>query len=249
MCKRLPVFNDQPQTADDLEAEPFRVDVAFGFDCFSDDFKVLRIEYDAINHVQPVTVRGVYLYTLKSDMWKEIIVGVTLPSFVCYAFCPVLISGPVVDGVLYLEGMNEMVTFDLHNEVFGLIEFPSFVQRRKSNVFNFQGSVAVFAEELITDDDGSSSEIISLWTMAAASDKVFWNKAFTIDPGLEVDWVFEHFGAKQFLGRDKLGETVHDFGNKKTKAIEFPSQSFLVKALKHSESFLSIEGFKQIKED
>lgn len=248
MCKRLPVFDDQPPPADAFDTEPFRVDVAFGFDCVSRDFKVLRIEYAAINHVQPVNVRGVYLYSFRSDSWKEIVVRITLPSFVCYAFCHVLVSGPVVDGVLYLEGMNEIVTFDLHNEVFGLVEFPCFMQRRKSNVFDFQGSVAVFAEES-TDDDGSSNKIISLWTMETVSNEVFWKKAFTVDAGLEVDWVFDHFGANQFLGTNKLGEAVYDFGKNEIKHIKLPSQSFLVRVLKHSESFLAIEGFKQIKED
>lgn len=250
MYKKLPLFNDQPPADDEFEVEPFRVDVEFGFDCVSHDFKVLRIEYDTIGDmVQPLTVRGVNLYSLKSDSWKEVAVRITLPSLVCYAFIPVLISGPVVNGVLYLEGMNEVVTFDLHDEVFGLIPFPSYLQRRKSKVLDFQGSVAVFAEESITDENGSSNNIISLWTMEAVSNDVFWNKVFTVDAGLEVDWVFEHFGANQFLGTNKLGEVVYDFGKKETKYIGIPSLSFLVKVLKHSQSFLSIEGFNKIKED
>lgn len=50
---------------------------------------------------------------------------------------PILISGPVLDGVLYLEGMNEIVTFDLDTEVFVVIPFPSFVQKRMSECFGF----------------------------------------------------------------------------------------------------------------
>lgn len=250
MCKKLALFNDQPPSVHDFDVEPFRVDVVFGFDCFSNEFKVLRIEYDSVgNMVQPVTVRGVYLYCFMSDSWKEVAVCITLPSFVCYAFCPVLISGPVIDGVLYLEGMNEIVTFDVHDQVFGLVvPFPSYLQTRKSNVMDFQGSVAVFAAE--QEDDGSSNKIISLWTMEAiSSNHVFWNKVFSsIDAG--VDWVFEHFGANQFLGTNKLGQVVvYDFGKKEATYIGLPSQSFLVKVLKHSQSLLPIQGFEQIKQD
>lgn len=60
-----------------------------------------------------------------------------LPTFVCHPIFPILISGPVLDGVLYLEGMNEIVTFDLDTEVFVVIPFPSFVQKRMSECFGF----------------------------------------------------------------------------------------------------------------
>lgn len=165
MSKELPpVVNNQ---------KPFKFDVVFGFDCVSHDFKVLRIKYQKDDNSQLVSVFLVELYTSNADSWREIGVSLTLPSFVYHPLCPVLISGPVLDGVLYLEGMNEIVTFDLRDELFGLIPFPDFMKVRKSNVLDVDGSVAVVVE---TFGDGSVDKEISLWTVETILDEVFWSK-------------------------------------------------------------------------
>lgn len=235
MSRKLPT-NFHPKAA-------VRFDVVFGFDCVSNDYKVLKIAYKrpANNNInKAVDVLSVYMYSSNSDSWREIQVGIALPSLLSYPVVPVLTSGPVVDGVLYLEAVNTIVTFSLHSEMFGLIPYPSFDHTRKSNVMDFEGSVAVVLESV---RDGSLDEKeVSLWTMEAVSDEVFWNKIFTFDAGLDgIGWVYLYSGANKFVGKTRLGQVLYDYRKKETKSIKLPSQSFLVKALKHTETFLSVE--------
>ncbi|KAL8127837.1 hypothetical protein AgCh_014976 [Apium graveolens] len=220
----------------------YKVEVGFGFDCVSCDFKVLFLEYQKIDN-KHVGLEAAHLYSSNSDSWRVIKVDTELPSFLYYPPSPVLRSGPVVDGVLYMEGVDFIITFDLHTELFGLISYPSFVHARKSNVLNFEGSVAVV---LKTVPDGSLVEKeLSLWTPIAVSGEVVWNKMFTFGTGSEeIDWLFLYFGANQFFGKTRLGEMLYDYRKKQTKYVEFPSQSFLLGVLSHTESFLPAEGLE-----
>ncbi|KAK1358701.1 hypothetical protein POM88_043175 [Heracleum sosnowskyi] len=218
----------------------FGCEVVFGFDCLSSDFKVLKLAYERING-QLVKLLAVQLYSVNSDLWREIEVGIELPSLLFYPACPILISGPVVNGILYLEARNTIITFNLHNELFGLIPYPSFMHTRKSSVLDYEGSVALVLETVV---EGSlDKKEVSLWTVESVSDEVFWNKIFTFDAGLkEIEWVFVYGGADKFVGDSRFGTVLYDYRKKETKHIRLPSQSFLVKVLKHTESFISVEG-------
>lgn len=240
MSKKLPPV---VSVNDVLQDKAYKVDVVFGFDCVSDDFKVVKIQYRKEGDSGDVSVSIVEVYSVNADLWREIEVDVTLLSFVAYPGCPVLISGPVLDGVLYLEGMNEIVTFDLRSEVFGLIPFPGFMKRRVSNVLDVEGWIAVVVESV---GDGLVEKEVCMWTMETVSGEVFWNKKFKFDAGLEIDWVFLYLSAKQYVVRTRGEEKLYDYGKKEAKSIGLPSQSFLTRVLKHSESFISIEGFEHI---
>ncbi|KAL8156137.1 hypothetical protein AgCh_001293 [Apium graveolens] len=148
---------------------PCKCYIGYGFDAVSDEFEVLKIVYRRDNH-RLVRLVTVYLYSSNADLWREIELGVELPSMVCYPLCPILRRGPVVDGILYLEGIDVIVTFDLHSELFGVVPFPSFMQTRKSNVFDFEGSVSVLVESVL--GDGSLDKEISLWTMETVSGNI-----------------------------------------------------------------------------
>ncbi|KAK1402445.1 hypothetical protein POM88_002050 [Heracleum sosnowskyi] len=199
---------------------PCRYDVVFGFDGVSNEFKVLKIVYRRDNY-RLVTAVAVHLYSWNAGSWREIEVGVELPSMVCYPLCPILKSGPVVDGILYLEGRDVIVTFDLHSELFRLIPFPSYMQVRKSNVFDFEGSVSVLVEFVPADGSLDDKEI-SLWTLETVSGESFWNKVFTFDSGFKLDWVFFSLGANQFVGTTKLGTVLYESCKKVTKYIALP---------------------------
>ncbi|KAK1358237.1 hypothetical protein POM88_051493 [Heracleum sosnowskyi] len=238
MSKKLLVPPDAPLNRWKRPCLTKKVDVAFGFDCVSHDFKVLWIQYQA-TPTHNMDVAAVKLYSTNSDSWSKIEVGIQLPSLLHHPFSPAMRSGPVVNGVLYLEAVNAIITFDLHDELFGLISYPGFIHTRKSSVFDFEGSVAVVLE---TVPDGSLDEKeIGLWTLVAVSDKVAWNKMFTFGSGSEeIDWVFLYSGANQFFGKTRLGEMLYDYKKKQTKYVGLPSQSFLVRVLNHTESFLSV---------
>ncbi|XP_074344588.1 F-box protein At3g07870-like [Apium graveolens] len=143
-------------------------DVVFGFDFLSADYKVLKIGYQRING-RLVKLQAVQLYSFDSGLWKEIEVAIELPSLLCYPACPTLSSGPVVDGVLYLEAVNTIITFDLHNELFGLIPYPSFMHTRKSNVLDFEGSVAVVLESVTEGSSPDKKETGCLCTVVLTS--------------------------------------------------------------------------------
>lgn len=217
----------------------FGCDVVFGFDSLSTDFKVLKIAYQKIDG-KLVKLLAVQLYSLNSDSWREIEVGIELPGLLFYPTCPILRSDPVVDGVLYLEAVNTIITFHLHNESFGLIPYPSFMHTKKSNVLDFEGSVVVVLESVV---DGSlDKKEVSAGTVESVSDEVVWNKIFIFDAGSEeIDWVYVYCGADKFVGNTSCGTVLYDYRKKETKHIRLPSQSFPVKVLKHTESFISVD--------
>ncbi|KAK1391881.1 hypothetical protein POM88_010937 [Heracleum sosnowskyi] len=246
MSKKVPPVVVVNRHVERLQEKAVKVDVVFGFDCVLNDFKVLRIQYRKHGGTQLVSVEVVEVYSSNADSWREIEVDVALPSFVLYPLCSVLISGPVLDGVLYLEGMNEIVTFDLRSEVFGLITFPGFMKTRISNVLDVEGSIGVVVESV---GDGDVGKEVSMWTMEMVSDEVFWNKKFKFDACLEIDWVFLYLGAKQYVVRTREGEMLYDHGKKEIKSIGLPSRSFLTRVLKHAESFISIQGFEKVREN
>ncbi|KAK1398999.1 hypothetical protein POM88_008862 [Heracleum sosnowskyi] len=104
-----------------------------------------------------------------------------------------------VNGVLYFDGGDELVSFDMHEEVVRLISFPSFIRRRRSNVLDFEGSVAMVFE---------SGTGVDLWTLYNVSDKVSWTKKVSIEYGLDDPdteiWLSCYLGAKQFFGSKLL---------------------------------------------
>ncbi|KAK1358696.1 hypothetical protein POM88_043170 [Heracleum sosnowskyi] len=222
MAKKLPpciVYENQCRLFSDF-------DVVFGFDWLSCDFKVLKIAYQQING-KLVKLLAVQLYSFDSNLWREIKVGIELPDLQFYPACPILRSGPVVDGILYLEAANTIITFSLHTELFGLIPYPSFMHTRKSSVLDFEGSVAVVLESVA--EGALDKKEVSLWTVESVSDEVFWNKIFTFDAGSEeIDWVFVYCGADKFVGNTSYGTVLYDYRKKETKHIRLPSQSFLV---------------------
>lgn len=63
----------------------------------------------------------------------------------------------VINDILYFYGKKKLVSYDLHNEDFGLVPFPKLVQSKRSDALDFQGSVVVVFQ--------SESGGIDLWTL------------------------------------------------------------------------------------
>lgn len=99
------------------------------------------------------------LYSAKADSWREI--QVQKLSLVQRKSCEA-----IVNEVLYWLSMDGLglVSFDLHDKVFGLIPLPSCVQQARSfvEVVDFKDYVAMI---LYYDDEGSMHRGISLWMM------------------------------------------------------------------------------------
>ncbi|WOH01667.1 hypothetical protein DCAR_0521052 [Daucus carota subsp. sativus] len=183
--------------------------VGFGHDRISNEYKLLRFVYERRDDVVPMAkvdyVNAGYCREFQGPNLKTQI-------------CPVEKSNIVVNNVLYFFGGDQLVSFDLHNEVFGLVVLPNFIQRKMSNVMDFEGSVAIVFE---------SGTGVDLWTLNTVSGVFSWNKKFSIEYGLDdLDteiWLSCYLGAKQFYGWKSLNgnyfvyEILYDYEKKNIK--------------------------------
>lgn len=98
-----------------------QVELAFGFDSLMNDYKVVRFVCPKMTRTSPV-VPVVPLYSTNSDSWKKIEVhDKSISGVLCR---PYLKLGPVINGLLYIGHMGQLLSFDLHNEVFAAVRFP-----------------------------------------------------------------------------------------------------------------------------
>lgn len=92
------------------------------------------------------------------------------------------------------------MSFDLHKEVLKSVPFPGFIQRKRSNVLDFEGSAAMVFE---------SGSGVDLWILDDVSGKNCWTKKFAIEYGLidSLDteiWLSCYVGGGQFYGHKLL---------------------------------------------
>lgn len=79
MSKRLPLF-DLPLPPPQYTLQRRKVNLAFGFDCFSHDFKVLRITYEDV-FSNEMNLLAVHLYSSNANLWRKIESNLTLTKF------------------------------------------------------------------------------------------------------------------------------------------------------------------------
>ncbi|KAK1354449.1 hypothetical protein POM88_047705 [Heracleum sosnowskyi] len=226
--KELLRFLDNQKAMD----EKSQAELAFGFDSISKDYKVIRFISPTITtSVAPV----LQLYSTNTDSWKEIHVRDTSASRVmCH---PKLKFGPVINGVLYLRHMRQLVSFDLHYEVFKVVPFPSFKLIR-SDVFDFEGSVAVVLRSV------PESSKISLWTLDnSTGGEVFWTRKFIVHYNLL--WTCSYLGRGLFFGKKEArGRTKVLYDNTKKEFKTLPRLAKKPSAvLKYTETLASVQGF------
>ncbi|KAK1399012.1 hypothetical protein POM88_008875 [Heracleum sosnowskyi] len=207
----------------------FSVKMGFGYISESNEYIVLRLLFDVIPIVQ--------VYSTKTDSWKEF----RAPTLQNWKDC----SGAqiVVNGILYFDGVNELVSFDLRNEVIGLVPFPTIIQTKKSDVLDFEGSVAMVFE---------SGSGFDLWTLDDVSGQVSWTKFFSIENDSETEiWLQSYLGAGQFYGRKIYNERyymyriLYDYEKKEIKYHGLGEENINVN-LKYTQSLVSLDGFEQM---
>lgn len=221
---------------------PVPIYLGFGFDSIANDYKILRIAKLRIRVPLGFIVSskpGAQLYSANADSWKNIHVPMNIRTSFWHR--PRKICGPDINGVLYWEGNGGLLSFDLHNEVFGeigVLEFPNHVQHNKSNVLDFEGSVAMVFESACDES------VLSLWTLDGVCG--IWTKKFNLETDLELDRVYLYLGAEQFVGLNFVfGYKFYDYRKKTTKKLPFPAHLTDVKlVVKFSESLVSLKGFQ-----
>lgn len=212
--------------------------LGFGFDCISNDYKILRIVFDnfVIDLFGNSPVLVAQLYSANADSWKEIEVPKTIKA-----------------SWIYFEGISQIISFNFHDEVFRVHPYPSLEQlNEKSNVLEFQGSAAMIFESY---HDGSS--VLSLWTLDNVCGNVSWTNKTNLEVDLKIDLVVLHLGSGQFIvaeDYDKFpnsfdkysGYFLYDHKKREVKKFSLPVLDSIVTSLiEYTESLVSLKGFKQ----
>ncbi|XP_074368366.1 F-box/kelch-repeat protein At3g23880-like [Apium graveolens] len=209
------------------------VKIGFGYDSISDGYKVFRIVYENIFDVVPI----VQVYSTSADIWREFRAPI-LKNWKIYKQTSI-----VVNGVMYFDGGDELISFDLHKEVFGLVSFPSFIQRKGSDVLDFEGFVAMVFESV---DYGPG---LDLWTLDDVSGEMSWTKRFSVEVDSDTNiWLYCYLGAGLFYGRKLMNGNVflYDCDEKKeTKYFELGEETSSL-TLKYIETLVSLDGFEQV---
>ncbi|KAL1816703.1 hypothetical protein ACET3Z_019277 [Daucus carota] len=219
----------------------YRYIIGFGYDSISADYKVVRCECD---YPMDFKANKVHVYSANADCWREI--RPTIPLEHCSWR-----SGRadiVVNGVVYFENFDELISFDLHKEIFGRIPLPSTHLQPKSDLLDFEGAVAMVFEN-VGDEVGAH-----LWTLDDVSGCVTWTKRFSIDADPDSYlWLICYLGGGQFCGRITNKKTydvyniLYNYEKKETKLYRTdPDDSTVLTGMIHTETLVSLGGFEQL---
>ncbi|XP_074379610.1 F-box/kelch-repeat protein At3g23880-like [Apium graveolens] len=224
------------------------VRIGFGYDSGLNDYKVFRTLWEG--NLDSVMLK-LQVYSVNNDSWGEFqgpVWGKNLgeEKFKGNDFV-------VVKETLYLSSWDEqhLIAFDLRTEVIGLVSFPSFVQKKLSDVMDFEGYISVVFE---------SVSGIDLWKLNdnVSGQGSSWTKMFTIapdDPHPKLKmWLSCYLGAGQFFGKKLLNGNVfmynvlYDCEKKETKYYGVGLENVLA-TLKYRETLVSLDGFHQVEEN
>ncbi|KAK1372959.1 hypothetical protein POM88_029152 [Heracleum sosnowskyi] len=172
-----------------------QLDLGFGFDSISNDYKLFRIVWSDIlfDNYAITYVLKVELYSTKANFWKEIQFLEIVHSFLtCYdTKC---VSN---NGLLYMDGNDELLLFNSHTEVFRVYPFPNYVHlKRKSDILDYEGFVAIILESVC------DRSVFSLWTLDNDCGKVSWIKKFNIEADHGFSLIALYLGVGQYVARN-----------------------------------------------
>ncbi|KAL1816661.1 hypothetical protein ACET3Z_019235 [Daucus carota] len=225
----------------------FNYKLGFGFDSISNDYKVFGIVYETWTAVIPL----VFVYSANADSWRKFQDPVLEKLNPIYKDCHV-----VAKGVLYFYNRNELISFDLHKEVFGLVPFPSLDPRKMSHIFDYEGSVALFFH---SDGNGGSD----LWTLDDASHQVSWSKKCNINLMTEEYGcsIMPHcyLGEGQFWGLSLVDVNVpvedsifhyilYNSDKRKAKGYGLREEGVLA-TLQYTDTHVTFDGFQPLEEN
>ncbi|GER31807.1 F-box and associated interaction domains-containing protein [Striga asiatica] len=159
-----------------LQAFNFTNVVGFGYDCGSDDYKVLRITHvygirsgknRRVDPPKPGPV--IEMYTVKSGSWRNLNIE-ELPF-------PYLLHTNQADACIGRNSWSSIACFDLRNEVFkGGIDLPE--SAREWDFFH----LAVLGEKLaIVVDHTPVKGIANVWAMEEYGEVGSWRKLYNVD--------------------------------------------------------------------
>ncbi|KAK1357757.1 hypothetical protein POM88_051013 [Heracleum sosnowskyi] len=212
-----------------IQCDPY---MGFGFDPVSSDYKILRIVMNSVMVGGSFAyVTEAELYSANNDSWKDIEIPETLKRFL-----PLRSSNCVYtkNGVVYVEGYDGVLSFDLKNEEFGILYQHPHNTLGKSRIFEIEGYVA-----MIFRVEGSDN----VWMLDDVCGKLSWTKKFNLDIIHEKDYEVQclYLGDEQYV-------TVNDgrYINSKNQEIKkFDPPRELTSIINYAESLVSLEGFEK----
>ncbi|KAK1398872.1 hypothetical protein POM88_008735 [Heracleum sosnowskyi] len=238
------LWNPSIRQCKKLDTAPTRqtssaVDIGFGYDSVSKDYKVLTVVYEqnADNYVPVVQV-----YSTNANCWREFW-GPILKNSEFWGRTNI-----VVNGILYFASTGRLCSFDLNEEVFGFVPYPSSVKSKKSDVMDFKGSAAmVFESEFGVD----------VWTLDDVCGELSWTKKFSIaadpDPEIEIR-LSNYLGAGQFCGIKMLNsyiplyKVLYDYEKKETKIYGL-GEGKIQAIVKYIGTLVRLDGFEPVDSD
>lgn len=198
------------------------------------DYKLLRILVGA-------SLSDAQLYSTNTNSWKEIQVPKSVRNFWPFQDSKFIHTRT---GVLYLGGINTLLSFDPHNEVFGEYPFPSYANHMVvSNVVDFDGSVALILASVLDDLE------FCLWTLDDVCSNVAWVKKFRLEPDGWISRITLYLGAGQFVAKCIYDGRYYFYDNKKKKTKQLPlppRPRDVMSVIKYNESLVSPEGFEKL---
>ncbi|KAK1354098.1 hypothetical protein POM88_047354 [Heracleum sosnowskyi] len=222
----------------------FEPGVGFGFDPVSGDYKILRLvrrSDDSDSDSFPQFVIEAELYSTSTDSWKDISVPETLKRF--HPFRP---SKCVCtkNGVVYVEGIDVLLSFDLKNEQFGVHRYPPHsTVLRKSRIFEIDGSVAMIDRKNVKDE----GSVPSLWMLEDVGGRLSWTEKFDLNIIHEKDYAVPclNLGVGQYVALNDDGYLYYDYGSGKEVNEKFDPPRECTSIINYTESLVSLKGFEK----
>ncbi|XP_074352532.1 putative F-box protein At5g52610 [Apium graveolens] len=225
--------------------KPSNYNLGFGFDSISGDYKILMIVCD--NFFGKSSGFVAQLYSAKDDSWKEIEVPKTLESFAIPPYSKCVYVQP---GALYFQGTDELLSFNLDDEVFGVYPYPIPEYNGRSNVLEFEGSAAMIFESRYNGP--------VLWQLENVNGDVSWTKKIKLEVDFKMDREVLYLGAGRFVVQadhhdecrksyDKFTSNliIYDHRKRETKSVSprIPDSKD-TSLIKYTESLISLQGFE-----
>ncbi|XP_028755028.1 F-box protein CPR1 [Neltuma alba] len=200
----------------------------FGYDSFSDDYKLLRISYYIDLHSRTFDSQ-VKLYSLRTNSWKTI-------QHMPYALCCARTMGVFVGGALHWvvtrklepDAPDLIIAFDLKYENFREVPLPDLGNQ------NFQMEVALLGRSLCMLANYQNTRV-DIWVMKEYGHKETWCNLFTLNESHELGSLkfvrplaYSRDGNKVFLELDHKRLCWFDLKNNGISSIQIPRMPPLI---------------------
>ncbi|XP_054778733.1 F-box protein CPR1-like [Prosopis cineraria] len=200
----------------------------FGYDSFSDDYKLLRISYFIDLHSRTFDSQ-VKIYSLRTNCWKTI-------QRMPYALCCARTMGVFVGGALHWvvtrklepDAPDLIIAFDLKYENFREVPLPELGNQ------NFQMDVALLGRSLCMLANDQNTRV-DIWVMKEYGHRESWCNLFTLTQSPELGSLksvrpltYSSDGNKVFLELDERKLCWYDLKNKVIIFIQIPRMPSLI---------------------